>query len=242
MVRIISGMLLCCVLIAMTALNVTAAERLEYVLFWNGLAAGSAALEKREQGERVELSSSVTSTPLASVVYTVNDQVVSSLRRSPDTPGIGTPERYHITLREGRHYRDKEYRFDYRTKRIIYIDNKDAERADFPLVPPVFDPLSSIYHIRTLPLVIGRPVYVTVFDNKRVYKMEVKVLRRETIKTPAGSFTTLLVQPMMQSEGFFSRRGELYLWLTDDARRLPVQIKTKIRIGTVTGQLTGGSY
>jgi len=241
-VRIIPVLLFCCVLNAMTALNASAAERLEYVLFWNGLAAGNAALEMKENGESVELSSSVTSTPLASVVYTVNDQVVSVLRRGSGAPGIGAPERYRITIREGRHYRAKEYRFDYGTKRITYIDNKDAERAEFPLIAPVFDPLSSIYHIRTLPLVIGRSAYVTVFDNKRVYKMEVKVLRREGVKTPAGTFTTLLVQPMMQSEGFFSRRGELYLWLTDDARRIPVQIKTKIRIGTVTGQLTGGSY
>jgi hypothetical protein len=224
--------------ISLKTASASAAERFEYVLLWNGLTAGVASLESVTRGDRTELSSTISSTPPISVVYTVNDRVVSTLRRASGGSGIGLPEKYHITIREGRHRRDREYRFDYRTRLITYIDNERSERAEFAFSTAVFDPLSSIYHIRTLPLAVGKSTSVMVFDNKHIYAMEVKVLRREVVKTPAGEFSTILVHPVMQGEGFFSRKGELYLWLTDDALRMPVQIRSKIKIGTITGQLT----
>ena len=238
-IRIILLVTLCAAIsISLKTASASATERFEYVLLWNGLTAGVASLESVTRGDRMELSSTISSTPPISVVYTVNDRVVSIVRRAAGGSGIGLPEKYHITIREGRHSRDREYRFDYRTRLITYIDNERSERAEFALSAPVFDPLSSIYHIRTLPLAVGKSTSVMVFDNKRIYAMEVRVLRREVVRTPAGEFSTIMVHPVMQGEGFFSRKGELYLWLTDDALRMPVQIRSKIKIGTITGQLT----
>ncbi len=234
--------LLCMALLPLSAGTLAASERLEYILYWNGIKAGNATLEKKESDDAVQLISTVASTSLAGIIYTVDDLVVSMLKKDRGTPGIAAPSSYRIMLREGRHRRDKEYRFDPAAKKIFYMNHLDQERAEFPLLVPTLDPLASIYHVRTLPLTIGKSLYVTIFDSKRIYRMEIRILRREEVDTPAGRFRTIAIQPVMQTEGFFSRRGELFLWLTDDDRRIPVQIMTKIKVGTVTGQLSGGKY
>ncbi|HSW62731.1 MAG TPA: DUF3108 domain-containing protein [Dissulfurispiraceae bacterium] len=235
-------MLLCIAMIPAFTGALGAAERFEYSLYWNGIKAGNASLEKRESGDTVQLISTVTSTPLAGVVYTVDDLVVSTLKKGPGSAGMGLPSAYRIKLREGRHRRDKEYRFDYAGKKILYINHLEQEKTEFPLAVPTLDPLACIYYVRTAPLAVGKPLHVIIFDNKRSYRMEVRVLRREEVDTPVGRFKTIAIQPVLQSEGFFSRRGELFLWLTDDDRRIPVQIETKINVGTVIGRLSGGTY
>lgn len=240
--RILVVLPLCMVLLFISAGTQAASERLEYSLYWNGIKAGTASLEKKVSDDTVQLISTVTSTPLAGVIYPVDDLVVSTLKKELWGPGIAAPSSYRIMLREGRNRRDKEYRFDPAAKKIFYINHLEQERAEFPLLVPTLDPLASIYHVRTLPLIIGKSLHVTIFDSKRIYRMEIRVLRREDVDTPIGRFRTIAIQPVMLTEGFFSRRGELFLWLSDDDRRIPVQIRTKIKVGTVTGQLSGGKY
>jgi hypothetical protein len=76
-----------------------------------------------------------------------------------------------------------------------------------------------------------------VFDNEKVYDLEVQVLRKERITVPAGTFDTVLIKPLLQSEGIFSRKGPIYTWLTDDRRRIPVRIKTSVVVGSLTAEL-----
>ncbi len=68
------------------------------------------------------------------------------------------------------------------------------------------------------------------------------MLRKEKVGVPAGEFDTIVVKPLMKSEGIFSRKGEIYIWLTDDERRIPVMLKTKVKIGSVNATLVGGTY
>jgi hypothetical protein len=68
------------------------------------------------------------------------------------------------------------------------------------------------------------------------------VLRREELVTALGRFKTIVVQPLLKSEGIFPRTGDIFIWLTDDDRRIPVQMKSKMFVGNITGTLTGGSY
>ena len=51
-----------------------------------------------------------------------------------------------------------------------------------------------------------------------------------------------MIQPLMKSEGIFESKGNIYIWLTDDERRIPVMVRSKITIGSITALLTGGEY
>lgn len=219
-----------------------AAERLEYNLFWGGIKAGRATLEMARTAEGVKIVSTANSADWLSLFYTVDDRVESVLSATSNSELLGTPLRYRVKLREGRHRRDKEVVFDNTRYRAVCQDFIEKERSEVEFRGRFFDPLSCLYYVRRVPPEIGKTMHVEVFDNKRLWNVEVKFLRRERVQTPAGDFDTVLIKPMLKSEGLFIRKGDIYIWLSSDARRLPVKMQTKMKLGSVTALLAGGQY
>ena len=130
---------------------------------------------------------------------------------------------------EGKRVRDDLIEFDYE-KKIAYRDGKPI-----PIEESTLDSLSSIYYIRLLDLDRGEPISLTVVS-RRLFPLSVVVKGRETVKTPAGTFKTIRVEPQ-GPEGLIGKGKTLTLWLTDDERKMPVQIKSKLKVGTLTGKL-----
>lgn len=217
-------------------------ETLKYDLIWAGVKAGEAVLEIKEEGDDIRITSTSESAKWVSIFYTVRDRIESRVSKNSSGQVIGQPVNYRLSLREGRHRKNKEVRFDHAKSKAMYIDYIDNEEEEFEIPGFIFDPLTSFYFLRTVDLEVGKSVYVPVFDNKKVWNVEVRVLRRERIKVPAGEFETIVIKPLMKSEGIFFRKGDIYIWLTDDEKRIPVKMKTKIKIGSITANLVGGSY
>ena len=143
---------------------------------------------------------------------------------------------------EGNHRRDKELIFDHGKGKARYLDHRSGDKAELEIGRDTYDTYSSFYYVRTLPLEVGKSVFVSILDNKKLWKVEIQVLKKERIKTILGEVDTILIKPLIKSEGIFQRKGEIYIWLTDDARRIPVKMKTKIAIGSITATLVGGKY
>lgn len=216
-------------------------EKFIYDLTWSGLKAGTATLELRDEGDRVKIVSIARSASWVSVFYTVDDRVESTLfNKYPE--GFFLPSSYRLKIREGRHRRDKEVTFNHGDKKAFYVDYLKNEKREFEINSPVFDPLSGFYYLRTLQLAVDQPVYITIFDSKKVWDVEVQVVRKEKITLATGTVNTIVVKPLMKSEGIFSRKGELLIWLTDDGKRIPVKMQTKVAIGSVTATLVHGLY
>ncbi len=59
------------------------------------------------------------------------------------------------------------------------------------------------------------------------------------MKTPAGDYKTMRYEANMLNGVIYSRKGRAFVWLTNDSRHLPVQIRLRMQfpIGTVTLQL-----
>jgi hypothetical protein len=89
---------------------------------------------------------------------------------------------------------------------------------------------------------VGKSLYVDIFDSNKLWKVEVLVLRKEKIKTKLGSFNTVVIKPLMQSEGIFNKKGEIFIWLTDDQKHVPVKMQTKVVVGSITATLVAGAY
>ncbi|MBI4686165.1 MAG: DUF3108 domain-containing protein [Nitrospirae bacterium] len=217
-------------------------EKLEYDLTWTGIKAGTSTLEITNTGDDIKIVSTAKSAKWVSVFYTVDDRVESTLTKNPAVSFIGQPVNYRLKIREGKHRRDKEVIFKHESKKATYIDHLLNEKEEFDVPFLVFDPISSFYYLRTLNFIVGESLYVTVFDSKKVWNVEVQVLKKEKVTLPAGEFDTILVKPLMKSEGIFYRKGEIYVWLTDDENRIPVKLKTKVALGSITATLVGGSY
>ena len=90
--------------------------------------------------------------------------------------------------------------------------------------------------MRTLALEIGQPINVNVFAKRKTSVVTCNVIRRETIKVPAGKFETILVEPILDFDGVM-KKGKMQVWFTDDERRIPVQVKSKMTIGSVVVRL-----
>lgn len=217
-------------------------ERLNYDLTWAGVKAGEASLEVIDGGGELIIISTAKSAKWLSIFYTVDDRIESRLLKNTSTGIIGQPVNYRLKLREGRHRKNKEVVFDHHNSKVTYIDYIDKEKKEFDVPPITFDAISSFYYLRTLPLEVGKSVYVTIFDSKKVWNVEVKVLRKERVEVPAGVFDAIVVKPLMKSEGIFARKGDIHIWLTDDERRIPVRLKTKVKVGSINADLVGGSY
>ncbi len=105
-----------------------------------------------------------------------------------------------------------------------------------PVPRPVLDPISVIYHIRTLELTPGKSYDFTLYADLKLYDVHAKVVRREVVQTPAGTFNCLLIEPEMRSGGVM-RDERLFIWYSDDERRLPVRIRTEVKFGSITATL-----
>jgi Protein of unknown function (DUF3108) len=92
------------------------------------------------------------------------------------------------------------------------------------------DDISFLYYVRTLPLKIG-----DVDTIPRYFKsgrdVIVKVVRRETVTVPAGTFNTIVVQPTITNAGgLFGQGGKAEVYLSDDAQRTVVMLKSSVPV------------
>ncbi|HQR45394.1 MAG TPA: DUF3108 domain-containing protein [Thermoanaerobaculia bacterium] len=142
------------------------------------------------------------------------------------------PLRFEKRAREGRYVSDEVEEFDL----VHRVGSWRNDRT--PLPERVTDIISSFYFMRSQPLTPGADVRLDMFSRGKLYRLVVHVQERETVETEAGTFETVRVQPaMLGSGGEDHNRGRLYLWFSDDARRLPVKAQTLLPIGSVTARL-----
>lgn len=217
-------------------------EKLVYDLTWAGIKAGTATLEVVNDKDTTRIISTALSNEFVSVFYPVNDRVETRIHNAKSDSGLGLPQVYRIQLSEGKRKRDKEVFFDHEKKEVTYINYLENEKKKFQIEQNTFDPLSSFYYVRMLALEVGKSVFVEIFDNRKLLNVEVQVLRKERIRTQLGTFDTIVIKPLMKSEGIFNRKGDLHIWLTDDAKRVPVKMQTQVAVGSITATLTGGNY
>jgi hypothetical protein len=148
-------------------------------------------------------------------------------------------------LHENEFRQRQEAVFDRQTQHVRYrvIDpaapNDQSKVVDQETRPWVLDVVSAVYFARTRKLKnVGREVVFPISDEGQTYNIGVALVGREQVKVDAGTFQTLKVEAKIFGGRFVRREGELYIWLTDDARRIPVKALMKTEKGTATFSLT----
>jgi hypothetical protein len=147
----------------------------------------------------------------------VNDRLESWI----DTRTISTL-RYKEDVNEANYKRKRDYQF-YPEQRL-YIEGADT----VPTVERPVDQTSIFYLIRTLDLRVGLD---TSFHNYFMVDrnpIRIIVLGRERVKVPAGEFDAVVVRPIIKTPGMFSDGGEARVWISDDDRRIVLQVKAKV--------------
>jgi hypothetical protein len=207
-------------------------EKLTFDINYGFINAGTATMEvarliEYENRPCYQVITRAKSNSFFSTFYKVDDRVESII----DAIGIFS-WRFEKNLREGRYRADRVYTFDQR-RRVVYYKNDTISTPPF-----VQDALSVLYYVRTQKLKPGMSLFIDNFTDGKLYPLEVKVLKRERVKVKAGVFDCLVVEPLLKSVGVFRHQGRLRVWLTDDRLKMPVMMKSKVVVGSITAELT----
>ncbi len=222
-------------------------EKLDFVVRYGFIKAGYATMEVQEvvpvrDRMAYRIVSTARSARTFDFVFKVRDQVETLM----DTLGLFS---WHFKkmLREGGYKFDllvdyDQYMGKAHVKTIRYFNEeplrvRSQEEFDLTIPPYVLDILASFYYVRTQELEVGHPIYLTNHDNKKIYDLKVLVQKRETIKVKAGKFRCIVVEPVLRGEAIFKQKGRLWVWLSDDRYKIPVQMKSKVFIGSITTEL-----
>jgi len=202
-------------------------ERLRYAMTILGISGGELTLTAEETQwngrPAYKFSLSALSNDFLSKLFPVRDYMVSWVE-----PKTFRSLRFEKHTVEGKRVRDELTEFDYE-KGVAKVDGTARNLGDATL-----DSLSSVYYLRTLELDKETPIDLSVFSDEP-QSLRVEIQAREKVITPAGSFDTIRVEP--RSEGAHLLGKNLVLWLTADERKLLVQIKSKLKAGTLIGKL-----
>jgi hypothetical protein len=212
-----------------------AKESLSYSIEWRLITAGKARLDWTAlPGARGgwEATLRLESIGLVSKLFKVEDEYSSTLNQALCVQSS------HLSTHEGTRHRETRVTFD--SKKASYFERdrvKNTTLTQETEIPPcVHDVVGGLYFLRTLTLEPGQAVQVPVSDGKVSTMARIEAQQREDIKTPAGTFKTIRYELFLFNNVLYRRPGHLYIWVTDDARKLPVQIRVRLQftIGTIT--------
>ncbi len=171
----------------------------------------------------------VNSLPSFSWIYRVEDRYLTFI----DAEAIA-PLRFEQHIREGSYKRDFIAEFDH-VKKIAQTSD-----GQHPIPPYVHDILSAFYYVRTVDLSTyktGDMLMLQNFYKDTSYELAVKILGRQELEVAAGTFRTVVVEPLVKEGGLFKSEGRIVIWLTDDAVKMPIRVNTKVVIGSIDTEL-----
>ncbi len=206
-------------------------ETLTYDVSWsNMIKAGTAVMEVKQEttpDQRELLRFIVTSHTVGMVgkLYPLGDMIQSVF-----DPQIMQSLSYSLKASRGKRTRRRELIFDHVQKTVVSKVNDDPPET-VAIPDQVQDSLSALYYLRTREeLAGGKAITFNICDRGETWSVEVQVLGREKVKTRAGKFSTIKVKA---HRGIFMSDGEMFIWLTDDSRKVPVLIKSTVSIGSL---------
>ncbi len=213
-------------------------EKLTYNISWSKIIDAGVSIMEVKSGDTINgrqtytLVSTTHSVGVLNLVFPVQDKIVSI---------VDAKRLYSLSfdLREhhGKKIRSRRIIFDQTNGIVRDIVNQDPPKQ-FAIPPREEDAFSSLYYLRTLPdLTLGKTIVVKVHDSEKNWAVDVQVLAKEKITTPAGVFDTIKVRTHPKYEGVFMNKGEIYIWFTDDTRKIPVLMKSIVSIGSIVATL-----
>ena len=202
-------------------------ETLNYTAKFNFIPAGTAklkvvSLDTINNNPTFHIQYSARTGSIADKLFKIRDQVDSWV----DKKGLFL---YHQkkTIRQGNYKKKSNTKLFYSDS--LAIVNKDS----IPISGAVFDPYSLFYYLRTIPLIMGKTLNMNTFDNGLFTDFQLRVDKWETLSCPAGTFKCLVINPFKDGKTLLKNEGDMTIWFSDDARRIPVQILVKLKYGTM---------
>ena len=175
--------------------------------------------------------------------------IVSTLLKIEDVYTVDDEESFCATssvmdAREGKKHHETRVTYDRAKNHAFFVErdlmNNMVLRETGTDIPNcVSDVIGGFARLRAMNVPLGQTVQIPVSDGRRSASVKVQAQQREEIKTAAGTYQAIRYGADLMNGVVYTRKGQVLLWISDDARRVPVQIqlKTTFPVGTVTLQL-----
>ena len=222
-------------------------ETLSYNVEWRLINAGEAQLElypQRSGDKTLWLSKvHVESAGLVSKLYKLDDHYSGSMEG-----GFCTISTDLDAIERSKHHQTK-VTYDPGRGKASYIErdmlkNAVFKTAEVDIPSCVSDIVGGLYKLRSLKLAPGQSAQVSLSDGKKTVSARVEAQQREQIKTKAGTFNTIRYEAFVFNGALYARKAQLQIWLTDDVRQMPVQIRARMSfpIGSITLELASEQH
>lgn len=215
---------------ALLVMPFSGGENVGFSMFYGPIPAGigflTVTMDSVDGDSLYHVSSVMRTNRFFSFFYKIDDRMDSFF-----TPDSFLSIKFTKSIREGSHEENSSCHFLHEDGIAIYSDGDTVELARNSR-----DYLASLYYVRNMDLVENREIVLVNHTGKKNYELKVKVIGREKLRTPLSDFQCVVVDLISESDGIFSQ-GSLRVWLTDDERKIPVQLKAKVSIGSITAVL-----
>ncbi len=145
---------------------------------------------------------------------------------------------FQLQQREHSYSASKKSVFDWQHGKVIYTEH---EKTDVYAVPKGhLNVMDVFFRVRKMDLSLGQVIHFPVFDSRKVYDVVVHIGKKtKIIRAPWGERVECIsIEPQLKTEGIFSSPGKMKIWVTRDARHIPLKLVAKIKIGRIIGRLT----
>ena len=210
-------------------------ETYVYEVEWRLWKAGTATLRIEDAGSEQRVVATADSTGVAALLYTVRDRFEAFFDRKTFCSRNLTKH-----TEEGFRKLQTSIRFDYARRKSVLeetnLRSNKSKKVENDIPDCVTDVVSGIYYLGSQALAPEATYSFPLNDGGRTTEVQARVEAREEVKTPAGTFQTLRVQPRGAS-GVLKDRGQVWIWYSDDVARIPVQMRARMFWGTLTFHL-----
>lgn len=214
-------------------------EKLIYSIRWLGLEVGRGEAEVKEivsiRGRQTyHIVVNVKSAPVLDWIYKVRDVHHSYI----DVERLHSL-RYEKILREGRYRADEVMEYDQKKHIASYFSRLNKSRKEMMIPPDAQDQLSCGYWFRLQKIEPNSQVKIPVNADEKNWDLLVNVLDKTEVKFPKlGQWEAVEVEPKIQFQGIFVKRGKIRGWIGLDERQTPLKMKVKIPVlGSVQANL-----
>jgi hypothetical protein len=237
--KLVAALLVCALSVPSQVVSLPGKESLSYLIEWRLFNAGRAkidltSLPPSRPGYEVKLR--LESSGIVSKLFKVEDDYDSSMNAGYCAVAA------QMQIHEGNRMREARVTFDPEAKKVSYLERDKTKnnavilQKETDIPPCVHDVVGGLFFIRTLNLEPGQSAQIPVSDGKKMVMVKVEAQAREDLKIPLGTFKTIRYEVGLFNGALYQRSAHVNLWLTDDRRRLPVQIKVRMTftVGTIT--------
>jgi hypothetical protein len=210
-------------------------EKLAFSIRWKFITVGSATMEINGiddiQGRKAyHIVTTARSAPFFDTFYKVRDTNESWM----DTESLCSLK-FASSIDENNNKKNETVVLDHQTCTFKIIESGKSGKISLWSQ----DVLSSLYYLRTKELQVGKDYWFDAHSGDTSWPLKVTVVKREKIKVPAGEFDCFVVEPSIRDgAGLFQAKGKLWVWLTADASKMPVMMRSKIAVGSIEALLT----